>query len=65
MNCMNCHTCLDGQRNEQGWPTLATRMILCDLCGNKRCPRATNHELACTGSNEPGQAGSVWENYKI
>lgn len=36
-------------------------MILCPDCGNKRCPRATSHELACTNSNEPGQSGSVYE----
>jgi hypothetical protein len=33
-------------------------MILCAICGNKRCPHATDHRLACTNSNEPGQAGS-------
>lgn len=38
------------------------RMVLCPSCGNKRCPHATNHELACTGSNEPGQKGSSYEN---
>ncbi|WP_175011184.1 hypothetical protein [Burkholderia lata] len=38
------------------------RMILCQTCGNKRCPHATNHLNACTGSNEPGQKGSSWEN---
>ena len=32
--------------------------IVCPKCGNKRCPHATNHELECTGSNEPGQPGS-------
>jgi hypothetical protein len=37
------------------------RMVLCPKCGNKRCPHATNHELACTGSNEPGQKGSSYE----
>lgn len=37
------------------------RMILCQSCGNKRCPHATNHLNACTGSNEPGQRGSSWE----
>jgi hypothetical protein len=40
-----------------------SRMILCPVCGNKRCPRATHHDNACTGSNEPGQKGSSWENY--
>jgi hypothetical protein len=34
------------------------RMFLCPDCGNKRCPRATDHREACSGSNEPGQAGS-------
>lgn len=34
------------------------RMVVCPECGNKRCPRATNHNNACTGSNEPGQEGA-------
>lgn len=33
-------------------------MFLCADCGNKRCPRSTNHRNDCTGSNEPGQPGS-------
>jgi hypothetical protein len=32
--------------------------IVCRVCGNKRCPKATDHDLACTGSNESGQPGS-------
>lgn len=42
-----------------------TQMFLCPRCGNKRCPHATDHREACTGSNEPGQMGSqygVWPN---
>lgn len=39
---------------------LPSRMILCPTCGNKRCPKASDHELACTDSNEPGQPGSVF-----
>jgi len=35
-------------------------MILCPTCGNKRCPKAGDHNLACTGSNEPGQPGSAY-----
>lgn len=35
-----------------------TRMIVCPTCGNKRCPHATDHNLPCTNSNEPGQEGS-------
>lgn len=35
--------------------------LVCPVCGNKRCPKASNHRLECTGSNEPGQSGSVYE----
>ena len=35
-------------------------MVVCDTCGNKRCPHATDHENACTHSNAPGQAGSIY-----
>lgn len=37
-----------------------SRMVLCPTCGNKRCPRAANHQNACSGSNEPGQPGSSY-----
>jgi hypothetical protein len=36
------------------------RMILCSECGNKRCPKASDHNFSCTGSNEPGQWGSIY-----
>ncbi len=32
-------------------------MIVCESCGNKRCPHAENHDFECTRSNEPGQIG--------
>jgi len=32
----------------------------CEKCGNKRCPHHTDHRLACTGSNETGQPGSIY-----
>ena len=35
-------------------------MKLCPLCGNKRCPKATDIALDCTNSNEPGQPGSIY-----
>ena len=47
-----CYACIE-KRNE-----VRARMILCPICGNKRCPKASDHKLDCTGSNEPGQAGS-------
>lgn len=34
--------------------------MVCKTCGNKRCPKATDCVLDCTGSNEPGQAGSIY-----
>ena len=50
-----CWRCLD-QAGERIW-----WMVVCATCGNKRCPHATDHDLACTGSNEPGQPGSAYE----
>lgn len=41
-------------------PKNGPRFIVCGLCGNKRCPHATDHRHACTNSNEPGQPGSVF-----
>jgi hypothetical protein len=46
-----CHKC-----NPEAW-----WMVLCNTCGNKRCPHATDHENACTNSNEAGQKGSIFE----
>lgn len=34
---------------------IATYMILCPDCGNKRCPQAKNHKYKCTSSNAAGQ----------
>lgn len=45
--------------------TLASTMILCPTCGNKRCPHATDHRHACTGSNEPGQPGSCYGGLQV
>lgn len=36
-------------------------MVLCPTCANKRCPKASDHRLECTGSNAAGQKGSVYE----
>lgn len=44
-----------------GSPAIRSRYYLCSICGNKRCPHATDHRLTCTGSNEPGQKGSAYE----
>jgi ribosomal protein L32 len=49
--CYNCRKATDIQY-------VMTHMIVCPICGNKRCPHSTDHNLACTNSNEPGQPGS-------
>ncbi len=63
-------TLLSG-RNPDCWCTTCRpitlddqRFVVCPTCGNKRCPRAHNHSLACTNSNEPGQTGSSWEHVR-
>ncbi len=54
-----CHKCNDN-RLANYMRLNMPRMILCPTCGNKRCPKASDHRLDCTGSNEPGQPGSVY-----
>lgn len=41
-------------------PLSSAIMVLCPKCGNKRCPRASDHRLECSGSNDTGQAGSIY-----
>ena len=61
-----CHQCIKDKKLTvnifDGIPVSlsATKMILCPDCGNKRCPKASDHRLDCTGSNEQGQAGRVY-----
>ncbi len=53
-----CRTCLDGIEPAPGqshFPTRWTQMVVCALCGNKRCPKAENHRYLCTGSNDLDQ----------
>ena len=63
-----CHSCrrlydisISGKNDDDYLSFLNYRMILCPTCGNKRCPKASDHNLACTNSNEPGQDGSVYK----
>lgn len=55
-NCGNCRTCLDGKFTDYGWPVLATRMIVCPICGDKRCRKADDHENDC--NDRPFRYGS-------
>lgn len=49
-----CRHCIIARHQNPWW------MVLCQKCGNKRCPHATSHEYECTNSNEPGQPGSMY-----
>lgn len=40
---------------------LRTFMIACSKCGNKRCPKSSDHRYKCTGSNKPDQVGTLEE----
>ena len=51
-----CHTC----RPIDYLDPESVYMRLCPLCGNKRCPKATDHNNECTDSNESGQIGSIY-----
>jgi hypothetical protein len=39
---------------------LGMPFMCCMVCGNKRCPKATDCDLFCTDNNEPGQDGSIY-----
>ncbi len=56
-NSCRCEHCLD----ELEVPPMERGMVLCSICGNKRCPHAAHHDNACTNSNEIGQKGSSYE----
>jgi len=49
------------EAKEAGIFHIGRPFIVCPICGNKRCPHATDRAFECTGSNEPGQKGSVYE----
>lgn len=60
----SCHRCIKEknlvEQENSPFPLSSSRMIFCPKCGNKRCPHASDHNLDCTNSNDPGQPGSVY-----
>lgn len=68
-----CHACIaefglkagPGDDFFSQLPLSSAKMILCPECGNKRCPKASDHRNECTGSNEPGQEGSIYNFYNM
>lgn len=59
--CILCGQLADEPSPPALVPPAFRGMVVCPDCGNKRCPKATDRKLACTGSNEPGQSGSIYE----
>lgn len=57
-DCARCFHCLSQYKTTIGLPITMSYMVVCQDCGNKRCPKSTHHDNECTGSNELGQAGS-------
>lgn len=53
-----CWCCDEEARARSGELFSYMRMNICPDCGNKRCPKATDHRNECSGSSEPGQPGS-------
>lgn len=62
-DCGKCYRCWDERTQDAPIMerAMSRTMFLCPTCGNKRCPKASDHRLACTDSNEPGQKGSIYE----
>jgi hypothetical protein len=65
MATFDCYRCYKEERQRlldagESIEPIFRAMQLCTVCGNKRCPKATDHRLDCTGSNEPGQDGSMY-----
>ena len=62
--CARCHGDYVDELRKQGVREMTlvfgigNHYIVCPDCGNKRCPKATHHDNACTKSNEYGQEGS-------
>lgn len=64
--CENEWQRIMAELDPDGWMSrLQSFMILCPDCGCKRCPRATYHGHACTASNDPGQSGSRYGDFKL
>lgn len=55
-----CAKCFAQSAQAQGRPWLSMSvMVVCTICGNKRCPKASNHANQCSGSNSPNQEAAA------
>lgn len=56
----DCRFCAESQMVPGELEWWQSSFVICGECGCKRCPKATFHEHACSGSNLPGQQGSSY-----
>lgn len=68
---LNIEDILEGswERNKNGcgcWECNpnAAWFVVCDICGNKRCWKAQDHRLKCTGINDVNQPEPEYEDIK-
>ena len=48
-----CYHCASARTEPiSGLPEVMTRMIVCPICGDKRCPRAAHHGNECSESRK-------------
>ncbi len=53
--CCTRHEQEDLHAEYGSWWQTRCLFIVCEVCGNKRCPKAADCGNKCTGSNAPGQ----------
>jgi hypothetical protein len=56
--CVRCRD--EAEAEDTSGLQMIRTMMTCSTCGNKRCPKASDHRHECTHSNAPGQRGSVY-----
>lgn len=61
MDSCLCIRCREKREEELYWFGTMIEMVVCQQCGNKRCPHSDDHNNPCSGSNEPGQLGSRYK----
>lgn len=62
--CAECREAIDAVI-DSFYSMLSQGMILCPLCGNKRCPHASSHRYSCTQSNVFGQTPELLPEYEV
>ena len=56
-NCGNCHRCVkEAKKGLVGIEAVLHKMLLCSVCGSKRCQKVSDHRLDCL---PPGQCSTT------